>query len=70
MTTLPFLNVANSATGRRWVGPGPEVERLGLAIAQARDLPRPLQHPGIEIGEVDLVYPGGRRLHPGKAMVA
>ena len=35
----PFLGVARSATGRRWVGPGPEVERLGLAIAQATGLP-------------------------------
>ncbi|MFQ5567847.1 MAG: DHH family phosphoesterase, partial [Paracoccaceae bacterium] len=34
-----FLGVAKSATGRRWVGPGPDVERLGLAIAQAHDLP-------------------------------
>ncbi len=34
-----FLGVAKSATGRRWVGPGPEVERLGLAIAQALELP-------------------------------
>ncbi|MGF1501852.1 MAG: single-stranded-DNA-specific exonuclease RecJ [Paracoccaceae bacterium] len=30
-----FLNVAHSATGRRWVGPGPEAERQALAIAQA-----------------------------------
>lgn len=34
-----FLGVARSATGRRWVGPGPEVERLGLAIAQSTGLP-------------------------------
>ena len=34
-----FLNVARSATGRRWVGPGAEAERIGLAIAQAEDLP-------------------------------
>ena len=34
-----FLNVAHSATGRRWVGPDAEAERLGLAIAQAEDLP-------------------------------
>ena len=34
-----FLNVAHSATGRRWVGPTPEIERIGEAIAQARDLP-------------------------------
>jgi single-stranded-DNA-specific exonuclease len=36
---VPFLGVESSATGRRWVGPGAEVERMGLAIAQAHDLP-------------------------------
>ncbi len=40
MTAGPvFLNVERSATGRRWVGPGPEVERVGMAIAQAQGLP-------------------------------
>jgi single-stranded-DNA-specific exonuclease len=34
-----FLGVEHSATGRRWVGPGPEVERLGLAIAQTLEVP-------------------------------
>ena len=34
-----FLNVAHSATGRRWVGPGAEAERLGLAIAQSEAVP-------------------------------
>jgi single-stranded-DNA-specific exonuclease len=34
-----FLGVEKSATGRRWVGPGTEVERLGLAIAQRMELP-------------------------------
>ena len=28
--TAPFLGVEVSATGRRWAGPGPEVERMGL----------------------------------------
>lgn len=37
--TTAFLGVERSATGRRWVGPGPEVERLGMAIAQALELP-------------------------------
>ena len=32
----PFLGVERSATGRRWVGPAPEVERLGLAIRAAK----------------------------------
>ncbi|MFN3613927.1 MAG: single-stranded-DNA-specific exonuclease RecJ, partial [Rubrimonas sp.] len=34
-----FLNVVRSATGRRWVGPSPDVERLGEAVAQQADLP-------------------------------
>ncbi len=34
-----YLGVAHSLTGRRWVGPGAEVERLGLAIAQAEGVP-------------------------------
>lgn len=34
-----FLDVIRSATGRRWIGPDAAVERLGLAIAQAGDLP-------------------------------
>ncbi len=34
-----FLGVERSATGRRWVGPAAEVERIGLAIAQAQALP-------------------------------
>ncbi len=38
-TGEPFLGVARSATGRRWVGPAAEVERLGLAIAQGLGLP-------------------------------
>lgn len=34
-----FLNVETSATGRRWVGPKPEIDRLGLAIAQTAGVP-------------------------------
>jgi len=34
-----FLNVEASVTGRRWLGPSAENERLGLAIAQAAGLP-------------------------------
>lgn len=37
-----FLNVECSATGRRWVGPGPAVERLAEAVQQATGLPLPL----------------------------
>ena len=35
----PFLNVEASATGRRWLGPTPEHDRIGAAIAQAAGLP-------------------------------
>jgi len=34
-----FLNVENSATGRRWIGPSLDAERLGLAISQATGFP-------------------------------
>ncbi len=34
-----FLGVEASVTGRRWVGPVAEVERIGLAIAQRLDSP-------------------------------
>lgn len=37
-----FLNVERSATGRRWVAPAPEAERLAEALAQATGLPRAL----------------------------
>jgi len=42
MTSRAFLNVECSATGRRWVGPAPEEERLAEAIAQGTRLPLPL----------------------------
>ncbi len=37
-----FLNVSASLTGRRWVGPPAEAERLAEAMAQASGLPGPL----------------------------
>lgn len=37
-----FLNVDLSLTGRRWVGPGPEADRLSEAMVQATRLPEPL----------------------------
>jgi len=37
-----FLNVSASLTGRRWVGPGIEQERLREAMAQATGLPAPV----------------------------
>ncbi|MGB4908069.1 MAG: DHH family phosphoesterase, partial [Tabrizicola sp.] len=37
-----FLNVTASLTGRRWVGPGPDQDRLAEAMAQSTRLPLPL----------------------------
>ncbi|SIN98895.1 single-stranded-DNA-specific exonuclease RecJ [Vannielia litorea] len=37
-----FLGVEESLTGRRWVGPAPEEDRLAEAMAQATGLPAPL----------------------------
>jgi len=46
MTQTPdkpaFLNVSTSATGRRWVGPTIEEDRLAEAMAQTTKLPAPL----------------------------
>ena len=46
MTQTPdkpaFLNVSTSATGRRWVGPSVEEDRLAEAMAQTTGLPAPL----------------------------
>lgn len=46
MTQTPdkpaFLNVSTSATGRRWVGPTIEEDRLAEAMAQITKLPAPL----------------------------
>ena len=39
MPSPTFLNVENSATGRRWIGPSLDAERLGLAISQATGFP-------------------------------
>ena len=39
---MEFLGVAQSLTGRRWVGPGMETDRAAEALAQATSLPRPL----------------------------
>jgi single-stranded-DNA-specific exonuclease len=50
-----FLNVEASVTGRRWLGPTPEIDRLGQAIAQANGLPeivgRVLAGRGVAPGE-------------------
>ena len=37
-----FLGVASSATGRRWVGPDGQEDRLSEAMAQSTSLPAPL----------------------------
>jgi len=37
-----YLGITQSLSGRRWIGPGPEVERLAEAMAQSTALPRPL----------------------------
>lgn len=43
MTRAPaFLNVEASATGRRWVGPSVEADRLAEAMVQETHLPLPL----------------------------
>jgi single-stranded-DNA-specific exonuclease len=70
-----FLGVETSATGRRWVGPEPEVERLGLAIAQTMDLPeivgRVLAARGVtpETAE-DYLHPTLRALMPDPNVLA
>jgi single-stranded-DNA-specific exonuclease len=42
MTGRAFLNVECSATGRRWVGPSGDEDRLAEAMAQTTRLPLPL----------------------------
>ncbi|MBY6091796.1 single-stranded-DNA-specific exonuclease RecJ [Maritimibacter alkaliphilus] len=37
-----FLGISASLTGRRWVGPGAEVDRMAEAMEQVTALPRPL----------------------------
>ncbi|GAB4532134.1 MAG: single-stranded-DNA-specific exonuclease RecJ [Ruegeria sp.] len=39
---MSFLGVEHSLTGRRWVGPLPEMDRAAEMLAQQTDLPRPL----------------------------
>ncbi len=75
MTALPFLNVETSATGRRWIGPGSEVERLGLAIAQSLELPeivgRVLAARGVTPeAAADYLNPTLRELMPDPSVLA
>ena len=44
MSDRAFLNVENSLTGRRWVGPSITADRLAEAMMQATRLPLPLCH--------------------------
>ncbi|WP_299851188.1 single-stranded-DNA-specific exonuclease RecJ [uncultured Roseovarius sp.] len=39
---MSFLGIETSLTGRRWLGPAPEVERFAEAMAQQTALPAPL----------------------------
>lgn len=50
MTTRPFLNVETSLTGRRWVGPTADEDRLAEAMAQATHLPLALCHTLVKRG--------------------
>lgn len=42
MTARAFLNVDHSLTGRRWIGPSPDQQRLAEAMAQTTALPAPV----------------------------
>lgn len=52
---MAFLNVEKSLTGRRWLGPGPEVERHAEAMVQQTGLPMPvcltLARRGVQSGD-------------------
>ncbi|MGM0740082.1 MAG: single-stranded-DNA-specific exonuclease RecJ [Pseudomonadota bacterium] len=37
-----YLGIESSLTGRRWIGPGTEIDRMAEAMTQATALPRPL----------------------------
>jgi single-stranded-DNA-specific exonuclease len=39
MSTRAFLNVEHSLTGRRWLGPSPEADRLAQGMTQQTNLP-------------------------------
>ncbi|MGR3548828.1 MAG: single-stranded-DNA-specific exonuclease RecJ [Roseovarius sp.] len=45
-----FLGVEHSLSGRRWIGPGAEADRLAEAMAQATALPRPLCQTLVRLG--------------------
>ena len=69
LDTPAFLGVEASVRGRRWLGPEPEVDRMGLAIAQATGLPeivgRVLARRGVGPAEATLhLAPALRDLMP------
>ena len=43
---MSFLGVESSLTGRRWVGPSSETDRLAEALMQSAALPRPILRSG------------------------
>ncbi len=64
-----FLNVEASVTGRRWLGPTAEVDRIGRAIAQAAGVPdivgRVLARRGVDAaGAAAFLAPALRDLMP------
>ncbi len=64
-----FLNVSNSLTGRKWIGPSADSDRLAEAIAQQTDLPdmlaRVLAARGIDPAEAEAyLTPSLRDLMP------
>ena len=50
MTARAFLNVETSLTGRRWIGPSSEEDRLAEAMAQQTHLPPALCHTLVKRG--------------------
>ena len=42
LTSLDFLGVASSLSGRRWVGPNADTERLSDGLAQRGHIPLPV----------------------------
>jgi single-stranded-DNA-specific exonuclease len=69
MEQRDFLNVSISLTGRRWVGPLPDAQRLALAMMQQTNLPLPLCHTLVARGVLptdarDFLAPALRDLLP------
>ena len=74
MTGRAFLGVETSLTGRRWVGPSVDEERMAEALAQASGLPLPLCQTlakrGVSSGDVaGFLAPSLRDLLPDPLML-